>query len=770
MFAATTAFGALRSILWPFTGAASSPGGAVMPTSAAAAAAAMACASDPVEDDVDDESARLERIYMCSSPRERADAFTWAMATPPSPTSPRGTATEGAYQASLLEALVMNFDDTDRAMARKPGAGYVRTHRGLGDDRQYALKPSEHEEFALGARIVGVSTGRVHKSSTVECRLDVRFERARGARIDVCCESLPVADFIAGKIGTKRYGEFVDDAQTPPLRAEMCERVFKPIQAALLRDQDSWETNGSIDLFFNSQTNFVPAGHVNLTGSLREFVAQHLDPLDGARFAVVSFDASTARHRVRWDSDELAARAPWRVIRFDTAELVDLTSSEMRTMCLWRAGARTDFMTCAMKRIARYERANASKRRRHNKRNVQSILQRKVRDPFAQMNGALGLAVARHVVEIGAGSALSSCEIAAASAKTVDGRDVVCYALDPHIKSLVHDPARNNPRVVLVEQCIEDVDVSRIPPIGVVRFVLAAPECAAVSVAAEPHYAHLRDQFGDAFGDLIRACAIRLTSAMTRSCVDLIKYLNAPAVIENPSGNVKVGLFNERHPFYGWRIRIVDTSYCKYNAREDGSFRKHTTLVTNVPQLSLQAPCSHAHPCPDLTDNGRHRRRCSHTGATRAESKLHPPALIRSIVEQVDVFIDRLSSAHLTRDEDDDAERAGELIDAATLPRDDELVDAIRGGKAARRSIHGICDFGDVSVLGRSDTNGRLEKWFAEIIDSKPTRHGRVRVRYLVETTPASNVYMYEHGTGESHMVHMDSILDVYERGHLCRA
>ena len=696
MFAATTAFGALRSILWPKSNK-------MMPTSpsSTAAAALEVCASDPCEDDGDDESARLERIYMSSSPRERADAFTWAMAPPP-PSSTRGTA-----DSSLLEALVRNFDDTDRAMARKPGPGYVRTHRGLVDERRYALKPSEREEFALGARIVGVSTGRVHKSRTVECRLDVRFERARGARIDVYCESVPVADFIAGKIGTKRHGEFVADAQTPPLRAEMCERVFTPIRAAF--DENSWETNGSIDLFFNANTNFLPAGHVNLSGSLREFVAQHLDPLDGARFAVVSFDASAARHRLRWDSDELAARAPWRVIRFDTAELVDLTSSEMRTMCLWRAGARTDFMTLAMKRIERYERSNASKRR-HNKRNVQIFLQRKVRDQFAQMNGALGLAVARHVVEIGAGSALSSCEIAAASAKTVDGRAVVCYALDPHIRSLAHDSARNNPSVVLVEQCVEDIDVSRIPPIGVVRFILAAPECAAVSVAAAPHYAHLRDRFGDAFGDLIRACAVRLTSAMTRSCVDFIKYVNAPAVIENPSGNAKAGLFNERNPFYGWRLRVVDTSYCKYDTREDGLFRKHTTVVTNVPHLVLKAPCSRAHPCRDVRNNGRHARRCSHTGATRAESKLHPPALIRSIVEQVDVFIDRLSSAHFTRDEDDDAEeRAGALIDAATLPRDDELVDAMRGGKAARRSIQGICDFCEVSVLGYSETNGRLE-------------------------------------------------------------
>ena len=373
--------------------------------------------------------------------------------------------------------------------------------------------------------------------------------------------------------------------------------------------------------------------------------------------------------------------------------------------------------------------------------------------------------IARHVVEIGAGSALSSCEIAASAAKTADGRDVVCYALDPHISSLVCDSARNNQRVVLVAQCIEDVDVSKIPPVGVVRFVLAAPECAAVSVAAEPHYAHLREQFGDDFGDLIRACAVRLTCAMTRSCVDFIKYVHAPAVVENPSGNVKVGLFNERYPFYGWRIQLLDTSYCKYNTCEDGLFRKNTTFATNISELKLRRPCSRAHPCSDWLELRRHRIRCSHTGATRAQSKLHPPALIRSIVEQVDAFIERLSNAHFTRDEDDEAERGGELIDASTLPRDDELFDTARGRKAARH-IH---DLDEVSVLGRSEATGRLETWFAEICDSKLTRSGCVRARFLVETSPNSNVYTYEHSSGGSQSIHFETILDVFGRGHLRR-
>ena len=706
-----------------------------------------------------DESARLERVYMNSTPRERTAAFEWARATPPSSSTREKT----ECHSKLLEALQTRFDETDRAMARKPGAAYVRTHCGLGDARRYALKPSERVEFARGAQIVGVSTGTIPKSRTVECRLDVRFERTRGARVDVYCESLPVSDFIAGKIGTKRY-EFVADAATPTRRAEMCERVFKPIRIALNRDPNGWESNGAIDLFFNPYTNFVPAGHANLSGAVREFVRVHFDVLDGARFAVVSFDASTARHRTRWNSDELAARVPWRVIRFDTAEIVDLTSSEMRTMCLWRVGARTDLMTIALKRIARYERSNAS-RRRHSKRDVQGFVKKKVRDACIQLNGAFGLAVARHVVEIGAGSALSSCEIAASAAKTADGRDVVCYALDPHISSLVCDSARNNQRVVLVAQCIEDVDVSRIPPAGIVRFVLAAPECAAVSVAAEPHYAHLRERFGDAFGDLIRACAVRLTCAMTRSCVDFIKYVNAPAVVENPTGNVKVGLFNERYPFYGWRIQLLDTSYCKYNTCEDGLFRKNTTFATNISELKLQRPCSRAHPCSDWLELRRHRIRCSHTGATRAQSKLHPPALIRSIVEQVDAFIERLSNAHFTRDKDDEAERDGELIDASTLPRDDELFDTARGRKAARH-IH---DLDEVSVLGRSEATGRLETWFAEICDSKLNRSGCVRARFLVETSPNSNVYTYEHSSGGSQSIHFETILDVFERGHLLR-
>ena len=71
MFAATTAFGALRSILWPKSNK-------MTPTSPSTVAAALeVCASDPCEDDGDDESARLERIYMSSSPRERADACVY---------------------------------------------------------------------------------------------------------------------------------------------------------------------------------------------------------------------------------------------------------------------------------------------------------------------------------------------------------------------------------------------------------------------------------------------------------------------------------------------------------------------------------------------------------------------------------------------------------------------------------------------------------------------------------------------------------------------
>ena len=134
-------------------------------------------------------------------------------------------------------------------------------------------------------------------------------------------------------------------------------------------------------------------------------------------------------------------------------------------------------------------------------------------------------------------------------------------------------------------------------------------------------------------------------------------------------------------------------------------------------------------------------------------------------MEQVDAFIERLSNAHFTRDEDDEAERGGELIDASTLPRDDELFDTARGRKAARH-IH---DLDEVSVLGRSEATGRLETWFAEICDSKLTRSGCVRARFLVETSPNSNVYTYEHSSGGSQSIHFETILDVFGRGHLRR-
>ena len=83
---------------------------------------------------------------MNSTPRERTAAFEWARAPPPPPSSPRG---KMECHTSLLEALETRFDDVDRAMAREPGAAYVRTHCGLGDARRYALKPSESVEFAL---------------------------------------------------------------------------------------------------------------------------------------------------------------------------------------------------------------------------------------------------------------------------------------------------------------------------------------------------------------------------------------------------------------------------------------------------------------------------------------------------------------------------------------------------------------------------------------------------------------------------------------------
>ena len=49
-----------------------------------------------------DESARLERVYMNSTPRERTAAFEWARAPPPPPSSPRG---KTECHSSLLEAL-----------------------------------------------------------------------------------------------------------------------------------------------------------------------------------------------------------------------------------------------------------------------------------------------------------------------------------------------------------------------------------------------------------------------------------------------------------------------------------------------------------------------------------------------------------------------------------------------------------------------------------------------------------------------------------------
>jgi hypothetical protein len=73
-----------------------------------------------------------------------------------------------------------------------------------------------------------------------------------------------------------------------------------------------------------------------------------------------------------------------------------------------------------------------------------------------------------------------------------------------------------------------------------------------------------------------------------------------------------------------------------------------------------------------------------------------------------------------------------------------------------------------VSVLGRSAT-GRLETWFAEICDSFVNRRGCVRARFLVETSPNSNVYTYEHSSGGSQSIHVETILDVFGRGHLRR-
>ena len=756
----STIYDALRSLArWDAVAVArrSAPDG----TPSSARAASPTSGVDPLEADAnefefedEDESDRLESVFLNSTPSARAFAFAelakeQERAAPPAPTGTPATYT------SLWDALTQHFDETDRNLARQPAAGYVRNPQGLGNERRYPLKPSEHVEFARAAKIVGVSTGTKPKSATVECRVDVCYERTRGDRVDVSHESVPLDDFVMGKLG-KKY-EFVSDALTPLRRAEMCEAVFKA-QSALFND-DSWETNGTVDLFFNEFTNFLPAGHANISGSLKEWVRIHFDPLEGARFAVVSYDASAARHRSRWDSDELAARAPWRVVRFDTGELVDFTSSEMRTVCLWRVGARRSLLSCATRRIERYER-NAH---RHKKRNIHGFLKKSL--IHYNEHGALGLSLARHTVEIGAGSGLSSRTIAATSSKTADGRAVVCYALDPYIRSFVHDSVRNDPHVVLVEQCIEDVDVSRIPPVGIVRFVLAAPECAAVSVAATPHYKHLRDKYGCDVGDLIRACAIRLTSAMTRCCVDFIRYLNAPSVIENPTGNAKVGLFNERLPFYGWQTVTVETSYCKYT---DGHFRKHTTFVTNVSGLTLEPPCSCARLCAERLKSSRHRLRCSHTEVPRSESKLHPPALIRSIVEQVDDFIDRLCSAHLARDENDDAERAGALVDPATLARADELIDA-RERKVARRSIGDLRPSDRVSVLGRSES-GSLETWCAEVVDSGPPRRDRVRVRYLAETSPGSGRFEYESPTGDEATIRVNIILGVHERGHVATA
>jgi len=250
-----------------------------------------------------------------------------------------------------------------------------------------------------------------------------------------------------------------------------------------------------------------------------------------------------------------------------------------------------------------------------------------------------GTGYERFLLDSCSGSCLSALHFLA-----VDGNvNKVAVCVDVLITYTADEEAWANDNVIFVEGRVEEMDYLRIPPLGLVKHSISAPCCKIHSVARNPFYAQLRKDYGKRLSKRLQHGMIRESLRCVRVIVDCNSYFNAAYYIENPTGNVKVGLFIHGNPFWDLKrdvdYRIFDTSYCMWNSEGP---RKHTSIMvgnhSNLQNFELRHKCLlTANPCKYLreTRGTTHKRQVRFNDYAYDKNKVHPKELVQYLANML---------------------------------------------------------------------------------------------------------------------------------------
>jgi hypothetical protein len=238
----------------------------------------------------------------------------------------------------------------------------------------------------------------------------------------------------------------------------------------------------------------------------------------------------------------------------------------------------------------------------------------------------------RFLVDSCSGSCLSALHFLSAGRNT----NKVAICVDVLITYTADEEAWANDNILFVEGHVEQMDYVHIPPLGIVSQHISAPCCTVHSIARNPFYARLKQDYGKILSERLRHWMIRESLRCVRVIVDCNSYFNAAYYIENPTGNEKVGLFIHGNPFWDLKrnvdYRLFDTSYCMWNSEGP---RKHTSIMIgnhpNLQNFELRYKCMpRTNPCSYLreTRSKRHKRQVRFNDYAYDKNKVHPKELV----------------------------------------------------------------------------------------------------------------------------------------------
>ena len=538
--------------------------------------------------------------------------------------------------ASIEDAIRAEGDADDVRALDEDAVGRIRSAVAPCKLRlKTVIFNSRQRTTTLTGLSVRVDRGSEEAAIFVDFEID--DESFRGTRK---VGRVSVDDFIVGRVPAELARSIPHDVQE---RWKVYDRLRRRIGARC-----DWRKNGAYDAFITDSAFMKkdPLFDAIENAGAKNFVHDTFDVLSGEAAVVVAYTRGRARDRHRLRGEDELAKTVLRVLTLGTGRLLDLTAAQ------WRVAHRFRTRRIDADVAASLERLSRKAERRKNKRRRKKRLAALPLGIFADVVRP-SRARARWVLDLFAGSCLSGLEMLKAAPQRFGRRRLRVIAVDAYIFLTAHREAWENPDIIFVRADVRDIRPELLAPIGLVHSILAAPECSLFSRASAS------DTDVSVHDALVRCVGIVECFAATRTVLDMARYFHAPCVIENPTGDNLRSLFSHQEPFWGVRVYVTDTSYCRYGR----DYQKNTTFVSNFP-LVLKPVCRVTSPCDRLVDvttyagesgnvlrvTKRHPAtisvstlyRTSQRAVRRAEAKLHPPELIRDILRQVLTVFDSL--------------------------------------------------------------------------------------------------------------------------------